>query len=153
MAQGFERKPLAAGVAEGNRMTWQQAARAEVGRALADIDQQLVPARELDDALAGMSVKARADQDAAQQQGAAPRAEAGQGDSAPGTEQRQQANPADSDPEVQLAQGIVDHLDDLRLPICAIDAECQPVHPPFPRASCWAMSTAEPYEAQLSVAS
>lgn len=127
MAQGFERKPLAAGVAEGNRMTWQQAARAEIGRALADIDQQLVPAREVDDALAGMPGRARAEQDAAQQQGAAPKAEAGQGDSAPRAEQGQQANPADSDPEVQLAQSIVDHLDDLRLPTGAIDAEGQPV--------------------------
>lgn len=126
MAQGFQRKPLANQVADGNRMTWQQAARMEIGRVLDEIDREAPLPRVADDQLSGLPARARADaeQQALQQEPQQAQQKGGEAQqNAPKAEQ----NPADSDPEVQLAQGIVDEIGDLQLPTGAIDAEGKPV--------------------------
>lgn len=129
MAKAFEKTPLASGVASGNQLSFRQIARQEIGRALGDIDREQVPHTAVaDDGLAGMPRAARESIDqpepAVQQDGQNAQQS---GAKAQQDGQEAQQNPADVDPEVQLAQGIVDHMEDLQLPTGAIDAEGRPV--------------------------
>lgn len=133
--QGFQRKPLAAGVAQGNeRLNMAAAARAEIGRLIAEQD-ALAPRAEPVGLDIGRPKTEPAPTGKTQTaQGSQPSNPAQKGDSAPTGEQAvrdpaDMASPsqADADPTIQLADEIMGRVDDMRLPTGALDDEGRPV--------------------------
>ncbi|BBP82458.1 hypothetical protein PHLH8_21000 [Pseudomonas sp. Pc102] len=127
--QGFQRKPLAGQVAEGNRQfNLRQAAQQEITRLLDEID-RLEPRVEP----VPLEIPARAVK-AGEQQGGAP-ASAGsegapqpaKGGSGAAPEARQPGSGAAADPEIAVADEIMARVDDIQLPTGAIDADGNPV--------------------------
>jgi len=136
--QGFERNPLAAGVAQGNeRLNMAAAARAEIARLVAEQD-ALAPRAEP----VGLDIRSSRNVEK-QATGKAGKDLPPGGKSAepkvttpdkPGAEvvtkdPADMASPsqADADPTIQLADEIMSRMDDMRLPTGALDEEGRPV--------------------------
>lgn len=129
IVQGFEKKPLAAGVAEANtKLTMAQIARQEITRILDDIeraDPTLQP-KALD--IPEPKVAPKAD-------GAAPKAESPPGGKAGAQDKPAPANDAakpdgaaaQADPVVQVADEILSRVDDMRISTGAMDADGNPI--------------------------
>lgn len=139
--QGFQPKPLAAGVTEGNaRLNLAAAARAEIARLVAEQD-ALQP--RLEPATLDIGAQKRA---TPAQQPATPEAKSastpGKTASEPpksGSDGAESATPerdpadmaspsqADADPTIQLADEVMARMDDMRLPTGALDEEGMPI--------------------------
>lgn len=129
IVQGFEKKPLAAGVAEANtKLTMAQIARQEITRILDDIeraDPTLQP-KALD--IPEPKVAPKAD-------GAAPKAESPSGGKAGAQDKPAPASDAakpdgaaaQADPVVQVADEILSRVDDMRISTGAMDADGNPI--------------------------
>ncbi|MGH8381743.1 hypothetical protein [Pseudomonas sp.] len=133
IAKGFEQKPLAGAVAEGNRLNVAQAIRQEMARIVADQDlaQPQLQARALD---IGAPKAATPEQQPATKV-AKPASESAKNASMkeePATAERDGADlggpsQADADPTIQLADEVLARMDDMRLATGALDAEGKPV--------------------------
>ncbi|ANC03967.1 hypothetical protein AB688_18335 [Pseudomonas putida] len=132
--QGFEPKPLAAGVAQGNeRLNLAAAARAEIARLVAEQD-ALAPRAEPTglDIGSPKAVTKSADGVTEQAGNTTKQAESVTSGAKPLTPERDPADmagpsQADSDPTIQLADEIMTRVDDMRLPTGALDEEGRPV--------------------------
>ncbi|MBM5460290.1 hypothetical protein H8F21_22250 [Pseudomonas sp. P66] len=132
--QGFERKPLASGVTQGNaRMNLAAVARQEIARLIAEQD-ALAPRAEPVGLDIGTPKAVTKTQDSVTEPaGAATKqAESVTSGSKPLTPERDPADlaspsQADSDPTIQLADEIMARMDDMRLPTGALDDEGRPV--------------------------
>lgn len=133
ITQGFQRKPLADGVVEGNRQSISQIARQEISRILDDLDR--LEARPEPTALdIGRPVDATTpakdgSQPAKSATQARENAPAAPKDAAARQTEQQPAGSADAanDPSVQVANEIMARVDDIQLPTGAIDADGKPV--------------------------
>lgn len=134
ITKGFEQKPLAGAVAEGNRLNIAQAARQEMARIIADQDRAhpVLQAKTLD---IGASKAATPAQQPAtpeakpasnQAKPATPGAEAA---SQPAKDATDLAGPSqiDTDPTIQLANEVLARMDDMHLATGAMDADGKPV--------------------------
>ncbi|MGH8387633.1 MAG: hypothetical protein ACRESJ_19455 [Pseudomonas sp.] len=129
IVQGFEKKPLAAGVAEANtKLTMAQVAQQEIRRILDDIEraEPTLQAKPLDigasknvekPETAAPAAASKAPKDALK-----PAKPASEG---PETETAQ-GKPA-SDPEIQVADEILNRMEDMRLATGAMDADGNPI--------------------------
>lgn len=139
--QGFERKPLAEGVAQGNeRLNLAAAARAEIARLVAEQD-ALAPRAEPVGLDIGAPKRATPAQQAATEGGqtaskpgktASEPAKGGSDNAETATPERDPADmaspsQADADPTIQLADEIMSRVDDMHLPTGALDDEGRPV--------------------------
>lgn len=129
IVQGFEKKPLAAGVAEANtKLTMAQVAQQEIRRILDDIElaEPTLQAKPLDIGAAKAVEKPEA-------KGAAPASKApksGSEPAKPASESPDAASAAGkpaSDPEIQVADEILSRMDDMRLSTGAMDADGNPI--------------------------
>lgn len=129
IAQGFERSPLAAGVAEGNtRLTMAQIARQEITRILDDIertDPRIEPASlEMPTRVEATPGKASSlktgELDSRSE--AAPAAGNNPGEK-PNTRQGEPAGTSATDPEIAVADEILARAEDMQLPTGATDAD------------------------------
>lgn len=124
IAKGFEKNPLAAGVAEGNtKLTMAQIARQEITRILNDIEQAepTLQAKPLE-----IGAPRQASKPDAVAEGAKPETDAGK----PATDAQETASASGktvTDPEVAVADEILARVDDMRLPTGATDADGNPV--------------------------
>ncbi|CAI8724466.1 hypothetical protein [Pseudomonas sp. IT-P4] len=129
IVQGFDKKPLAVGVAEANRkLTMAQVAQQEIRRILDDIErtEPTLQAKPLD-------IGTAKDVEKPEVSGAAPASKPAKGASeptkpaseSPDTESAQ-GKPA-SDPEFQVAEEILSRMDDMRLATGAMDADGNPI--------------------------
>lgn len=139
--QGFERKPLVEGVAQGNeRLNLAAAARAEIARLVAEQD-ALAPRAEPVGLDIGAPKRATPAQQAATE-GGQTASKPGKTASEPakgGSDKAENATPerdpadmaspsqADADPTIQLADEIMSRVDDMHLPTGALDDEGRPV--------------------------
>jgi len=129
IVQGFEKKPLAAGVAEGNtRLSMAQVAQQEIRRILDDIEraEPTLQAKPLDIGTSKEVEKPEAASAAtaskAPKSGSEPAKPASEGAEAESIS----GKPA-SDPEIQLADEVLSRMDDMRLSTGAMDAEGNPI--------------------------
>jgi hypothetical protein len=126
IVQGFERNPLAAGVAEANtKLTMAQIARQEITRILDDIERA-------EPTLQAKPLEIPAPKAVAKPEGAKPKAEAQPGGKAveqekPAAEPSVDTAKPSADPEVAVADEILARVDDMRLPTGATDADGNPV--------------------------
>lgn len=134
IAKGFEPKPLATGVAEGNRVNIAQVARQEIARLMAEQD-ALQPRPEPVALDIGAPKRATPAQQPAtpeakpasnQAKPATPGAETA---SQPAKDATDLAGPSqiDTDPTIQLANEVLARMDDMHLATGAMDAEGKPV--------------------------
>ncbi len=134
IAKGFEPKPLATGVAEGNRVNIAQVARQEIARLMAEQD-ALQPRPEPVALDIGAPKRATPAQQPAtpeakpasnQAKPATPGAETA---SQPAKDATDLAGPSqiDTDPTIQLANEVLARMDDMHLATGAMDADGKPV--------------------------
>lgn len=134
ITRGFEQKPLAGAVAEGNRLNIAQVARQEMARIIADQDrvQPVLQAKALDIGASKAATPA--------QQPATPEAKPASNQAKPATPGAETASqPAkdatdlagpsqiDTDPTIQLANEVLARMDDMHLATGAMDADGKPV--------------------------
>ncbi|WPE28056.1 hypothetical protein PshuTeo1_37910 [Pseudomonas hunanensis] len=132
--QGFERKPLAAGVAQGNeRLNLAAAARAEIARLVAEQD-ALAPRAEPVGLNIGSPKPATKTVESVTQpaRSATKQAESVTSEAKPLTPERDPADmaspsQAEADPTIQLADEIMGRVDDMQLPTGMLDEEGRPV--------------------------
>ncbi|WP_443692010.1 hypothetical protein ACRZ5O_22540 [Pseudomonas protegens] len=136
IAQGFERSPLAAGVAEGNtKLTMAQIARQEITRILDDIervDPRIEPVPlEMPTRVEVSPGKASSPKsgELSTRETSAETAPVGSQnpDGAPTTRQGDHGGSGTADPEIAVADEILARAEDMRLPTGATDADGNPV--------------------------
>ncbi len=144
--QGFERKPLAAGVTQGNaRLNMAAVARQEIARLIAEQD-ALTPRAEPIGLDIGAPKRATPAQQAATE-GAKPATEGGESVAAkaesatPEKDPADMASPsqADADPTIQLADEIMSRVEDMHLPTGAWMRKGD--QSPYPPVNCWPRPT------------
>ncbi|SCW91740.1 hypothetical protein [Pseudomonas sp. NFACC05-1] len=129
IVQGFEKKPLAAGVAEGNtRLSMAQVAQQEIRRILDDIEraEPTLQAKPLDIGTAKEVEKPEAASVAAASKGQKSGSEPAKPASEPADAASISDKPA-SDPEVQVADEILARVEDMRISTGAMDADGNPI--------------------------
>lgn len=141
IVQGFEKKPLAAGVAEANtRQTMAQVAQQEIRRILDDIEraEPTLQAKALDigspESLMSENPTSKPDASAkagGKQTGKAAPAKSATPDKSGSEVVSEGGKPAgeaaDADPVVQVADEILNRMDDMRLSTGALDADGNPI--------------------------
>ncbi|UXZ44495.1 hypothetical protein [Pseudomonas soli] len=132
--QGFERKPLAAGVALGNeRLNLAAAARAEIARLVAEQDALAPRAEPVGLDIGTPKTATKSPEGVTEPAGSATKqAESVTSGAKPLTPERDPADMAspsqvDADPTIQLADEIMARTEDMRLPTGALDDEGRPV--------------------------
>lgn len=132
IVQGFEKKPLAAGVAEANtRQTMAQVAQQEIRRILDDIEraEPTLQAKPLEIGTAKYVEKPEVSAPKAESPpGGKPAAtKVGATDKPPAEGVKPAGEQADADPVVQVADEILSRMDDMRLSTGALDADGNPI--------------------------
>jgi hypothetical protein len=135
IVQGFEKKPLAAGVAEANtRQTMAQVAQQEIRRILDDIEraEPTLQAKPLDIGTAKNVEKPETKAPAGGKQTGKPAPAKSATPDKPGPEVvseggKPAGEAADADPVVQVADEILSRMDDMRLSTGALDADGNPI--------------------------
>lgn len=124
ITQGFSKSPLAAGVAEGNKLSLSQIARQEITRILDDLErlEPTLQARSLD--IPASTVLAKPETAATPGASKGPSAASESAKAASDTTENASAagKPA-ADPELQVADEILARVDDIRIATGAIDAD------------------------------
>lgn len=126
IVQGFEKKPIAAGVAEANtRQAMAQSAQQEISRILGDIEraEPTLQAKALD---IGTSKEVEKPETAVASKGATSATDAAKNATEKPETESAPAKPA-SDPELQIADEILARADDIRISTGALDADGNPV--------------------------
>lgn len=129
IVQGFEKKPLAAGVAEGNtRLSMAQVAQQEIRRILDDIEraEPTLQAKPLDIGTEKEVEKPEAASVSAASKGQKSGSEPAKPASEPADAASISDKPA-SDPEVQVADEILARVEDMRISTGAMDADGNPI--------------------------
>jgi len=127
IVQGFEKKPLAAGVAEGNtRLSMAQVAQQEITRILDDIEraEPTLQAKPLD---IGTSKQVEKPETAGGKQAGKPAGEKVTTPDKTGAEVVNEPGKPNADPELQVADEILSRVEDMRISTGAIDADGNPI--------------------------
>ncbi|MFY1029150.1 hypothetical protein [Pseudomonas asiatica] len=138
--QGFERKPLVAGVAQGNeRLSLAAAARSEIARLIAEQDAMAPRIEPVGLDIGAPKVTQNIPKNIPGEVGETPGAKPVSEGAKIGSDKAQTATPerdpadmaspsqVDADPTIQLADEIMSRVDDMRLPTGALDDEGRPV--------------------------
>jgi hypothetical protein len=128
--QGFEKKPLAAGVAEGNtRLSMAQVAQQEIRRILDDIEraEPTLQAKPLDIGASKEAAKPEAGGKSGGKQTGKAAPEKVTTPEKSGDEVVSESGKPSADPEIQLADEVLSRMDDMRLSTGAMDTDGNPI--------------------------
>jgi hypothetical protein len=128
--QGFDKKPLAAGVAEGNtRLSMAQVAQQEIRRILDDIEraEPTLQAKPLDIGASKEAAKPEAGGKSGGKQTGKAAPDKVTTPEKSGDEVVSESGKPSADPEIQLADEVLSRMDDMRLSTGAMDADGNPI--------------------------